>query len=79
MKLRLSNLGSRAAAGVIFFCVSLLPAGATPRSLGDLTGPWQLLVDDAFIAEKHEVVRVYHPFEKDPRNPVLVADRPWEG
>ncbi|HOY58047.1 MAG TPA: hypothetical protein PK640_07900 [Verrucomicrobiota bacterium] len=79
MKLRLSYLGSGAVTGVILFCLSSLPAGATPRSLGDLTGPWQLLVDDALIAEKHEVVRVYHPFEKNPRNPVLVADRPWEG
>ena len=79
MRLRLSNLGSVVTSGVLFFWLSSLPAAATSRSLGDLTGPWQLLVDDALIAEKHDVVRVYHPFEKDPRNPVLVADRPWEG
>ena len=49
------------------------------KSLGDLTGPWQLLVDDHLIAEKANVARTYHAFEKHPGNPVLVADKPWEG
>ncbi len=50
----------------------------SPRSLNDLTGPWQLFVDDHLVAARQEVVRTYHPFEKHPANPVLVADRPWE-
>ena len=48
-------------------------------STNDLTGPWQLLVDDFPVASKSNVVRTYHPFEKYPNNPVLVVDRPWEG
>lgn len=59
---------------------SMTAAGAQPpRSLNDLTGPWQLFVDDYLVASKDKVVRTYHPFEKDPRNPLIKADRPWEG
>lgn len=50
-----------------------------PRSLNDLTGPWQLFVDDYAVESRSGVTRVYHPFTKYPHNPVLVADRPWEG
>jgi hypothetical protein len=40
------------------------------RSLGDLSGPWQLFVDDYLIAESANLVRTYHAFEKYPGNPV---------
>jgi len=46
---------------------------------GILAGPWQLFVDDYLIEEKSNVVRTYHPFKKYAGNPVLVADKPWEG
>ncbi|MBN1346722.1 MAG: hypothetical protein JXQ73_28790 [Phycisphaerae bacterium] len=56
------------------------PAAITaPRQLGDLTGPWQLFVDDGIVAEKTDLTRVYHAFDKHPANPVLKADKPWEG
>lgn len=48
-------------------------------SLDDLTGPWQLFVDDFPVASRTNVVRTYHPFQKYASNPVLVTDRPWEG
>lgn len=51
-------------------------AGRTP---GDLSGPWQLFVDDGIVAEKSGLVRRYHAFEKHPANPVLRGERPWEG
>ena len=54
-------------------------ASAPPRAPSDLAGPWQLFVDDAGIAEKTNVARVYHAFEKLPANPVLVPENPWEG
>ncbi len=38
--------------------------GSKPRSLGDLTGPWELVVDDHLIQEKQGLVRRYHPFQK---------------
>jgi hypothetical protein len=54
-------------------------AGAwAAASVDDLTGPWQLFVDDYPIASKTNVVRTYHPFQKYANNPVLVADQPWE-
>lgn len=49
------------------------------RSLGDLTGPWELLVDDYLVASKDNVVRTYHPFKKHPGNPIVISDQPWEG
>ncbi|MEO5997710.1 MAG: LamG-like jellyroll fold domain-containing protein [Chitinophagaceae bacterium] len=50
-----------------------------PPSLSDLTGPWQLLIDDYLIDNKENIHRTYHPFTKNPNNPILVADKPWEG
>jgi len=53
------------------------PAQAAEKALDDLTGPWQLLVDDYLIASKSNVVRTYHPFEKYPGNPIIRPDKPW--
>ncbi len=47
------------------------------KSMGDLTGDWQLFVDDYLVASKANVVRTYHPFEMHPGNPIMVADKPW--
>lgn len=52
---------------------------AGPAVLGDLTGPWQLFVDSYLVDASDNVVRTYHPFEKDSQNPVLTATEPWEG
>lgn len=40
-----------------------------PRG-SDLSGPWQLFVDDYLVAQAEGVARVYHAFEKHPGNPV---------
>ena len=48
------------------------------KSLGDLTGSWQLFIDDHLVSAKENVVRKYHPFKKYTNNPVLVVDQPWE-
>ena len=48
------------------------------RSLGDLSGPWQLFVDDHLVETKKGLIRTYHPFEKYSGNPVLTGDKPWE-
>ncbi len=53
--------------------------GWAASSVDDLTGPWQLLVDDFPVGSRTNVVRTYHPFQKYAGNPVLVADQPWEG
>jgi hypothetical protein len=68
----------------IFLCPSLAlalltsPAAFAVKSLGDLTGPWQLFMDDYLIGSKDSVLRRYHPFEKYTNNPIVVVDQPWE-
>jgi hypothetical protein len=52
---------------------------ANKKSSADLTGPWQILVDDYLIDKKINITRVYHPFTKYAGNPLLIADKPWEG
>ncbi len=54
-----------------------LPVSAQESFLGDLTGPWQLLVDDYLIEEKRGVVRTWHPLKKHPANPVLGMTGSW--
>lgn len=62
--------------------VSLLGVAHNPaqaqQSLGDLSGPWQLVVDDYLVAEMNGVSRTYHAFEKYAGNPVLLPTEPWE-
>ncbi len=60
-------------------CLTIAMCAVAGTHLGDLTGPWKLLVDDHFIAHKVNVSRVYHAFEKHEANPLLRADTPWEG
>ncbi|MDM8005786.1 MAG: hypothetical protein QUV05_06505 [Phycisphaerae bacterium] len=64
-------------------CTWLLACGqghaGAAVGLSDLTGPWLLLVDDHAVASRVDVTRTYHPFQKYAGNPVIVADKPWEG
>ena len=46
-------------------------APKVPRSLGDLSGPWILFLDNHCVAERNNVTRSYNKFEKDKRNPLL--------
>jgi hypothetical protein len=39
-------------------------AAFAAKSAGDLTGPWQLFVDDYLVSSKSSIVRTYHHFEK---------------
>ena len=49
-----------------------------PLPLGSLADNWYLMLDDEHLASR-EVPRVYHPFQKHPNNPIMIADRPYEG
>ncbi len=53
-------------------------AGETARITDQMTGSWQLFIDDYLIASKKNVVRRYHQFRKHPGNPLIIVDRPWE-
>ena len=70
-------------AGTVFFALVFLFGSSSPQawaaaSINDLTGPWQLLVDDYPVAFKTNVVRTYHPLQKYAGNPVLPPTEPWE-
>lgn len=61
-------------------CAEPLVTPARPGTPGivDVGSEKQLFLDDLLLAEYSRVSRfVYRP-EKSPRNPILVADRPWE-
>lgn len=64
--------------------ILLLAAGASQspaaviKSPEQMTGPWQLFVDDHLIASQKNIVRRPHAFQKHPGNPLIVVDRPWE-
>ncbi len=66
------------ALGVFLLLGCTVPQARAAAALDDLTGPWQLLVDDYPVLFKTNVVRTYHAFQKYANNPVVVADRPWE-
>jgi len=74
---------NQALIGCAIACLTpFVPASAAEkpnRSTGDLSGHWHLFVDDSIVLEKTAVTRRYHPFQKHPANPVLRADKPWEG
>ena len=63
---------------VLLGCLVSVPAFSAEQ-LGDLTGPWVLFADDHAVAVKEDVARVYHAFEKHLGNPIMRADKPWEG
>ena len=47
---------------------------------GPARGPWRRLFLDAAVVEAHEgLARVFHAVEKFSGNPVIKADKPWEG
>lgn len=49
-----------------------LPDG--PKSLSDLSGPWQLFLDDFLIESQTNVARRFHPFRKFEENPLRAAE-----
>ena len=71
--------GLRILLAALLLCTLTGFLAAAPKSLGDLTGPWQLFLDDYLIQKKSGVVRRYHEFQKHASNPVLKPDQPWEG
>jgi Concanavalin A-like lectin/glucanases superfamily len=53
----------------VWLAIGLARAADVERQ-DDPAGHWQLFVDDALIARRDGVVRTYHPFEKEPTNPI---------
>lgn len=74
------NIGKRVSVIVLMWLAldaNLVP-GTAQKAPGDLTGPWQLFIDDYLVASKANVVRRYHSFNKYKGNPLVVVDKPWE-
>ena len=59
-------------------CCFLTSTSPAQDPLVDLTGSWQLFVDDYLVAETTNVSRSYYQFQKVSSEPVLEADQPWE-
>ena len=52
----------------------------TDAVIGSEKGPWRRLFLDSTVVESQQgLLRQFHAAEKHPNNPLLVADRPWEG
>lgn len=75
---RQASVVSATVVGLLAFALLASDAMAS-ESLSDLTGAWQLLIDDFLVESKTDVTRTYHPFQKYAGNPVIEADQPWEG
>jgi len=64
-------------------CGVALATGATPtvdgRGLTHIGTQKQLFIDDSIIMQTSHVMRVLNPVVKAPSNPIIKADRPWEG
>lgn len=72
-------LNRQSARNALFLLLVFTSSVLAAEPLEDLTGPWQLFVDDYTIDEKAGVDRTYHAFQKHPGNPLIVGDQPWEG
>ena len=81
MSLKSKALFNCAFAILILSCGTVLPQSSQAETpvLGDLTGSWQLFVDDYLIDNKDNLTRTYHQFQKSSANPVLEGDQSWEG
>lgn len=60
------------------------PVAAPPSAEDDLAGPAQgpwrrLFLDGSVIEQQAGLQQVFHQAVKHPANPLIVADRPWEG
>ncbi len=76
------NVVLRIACAVGWLSLVSLSHGATnattSRSLSDMTGHWQLFVDDHLVSSLDNTHRTFHPFKKHESNPVVKPDKPWE-
>jgi hypothetical protein len=59
--------------------VTSSPAHAGPASPFNVGSKAQLFVDRILVREARGIVFTLHPAEKHPDNPLIRADRPWEG
>lgn len=67
-------------AALLLAAATLLAADAPDGMAGPSEGPWRRLFLDASVVEKSAgLERTFHALEKHPGNPVLKADKPWEG
>ena len=61
-----------------FAKAQILPA-ARPPSPFDIGNRAQLFIDQTLVAESDRISYTLHQAQKHPANPLIKADRPWEG
>ncbi len=67
------------ALGTISYSPARAEASYRSASPVDVGNKAQLFVDRLMVREAHEVGFTLHQAVKHPNNPLVVADRPWEG
>jgi len=74
-------MGAAACPGPLAYANEPAAAGERYRSPSpfDIGTKPQLFVDRVLVRESREVAFTLHPAEKHPANPLMVADKPWEG
>jgi hypothetical protein len=60
------------------FLLALLPGSAAAGGAFDVGSRSQLFVDHVLVRSSTNVAFTLHPARKHPKNPLVVADRPWE-
>ncbi|WP_298864532.1 hypothetical protein [uncultured Gimesia sp.] len=60
-------------------CLSAAAADPKSKAVYDAGDRVQLFVDRSVIDQVQRLTFTQHPGKEDPKNPILVADQPWEG
>jgi hypothetical protein len=61
-----------------FVNAQILPASRSPSPF-DIGSRAQLFIDQTLVAESNRISYTLHAAQKHPANPLIKADRPWEG
>ncbi|MCC6696215.1 MAG: hypothetical protein IT365_11350 [Candidatus Hydrogenedentes bacterium] len=62
--------------GLVCLACAMAEPPASPFDVGSRS---QLFVDQVLVRDAHNVAFTLHPARRHPENPILRADRPWEG
>ncbi|HWB00392.1 MAG TPA: hypothetical protein VG713_17985 [Pirellulales bacterium] len=65
--------------GVVCVAIGCGRASAEPSGAFDVGDRAQLFIDQVLVRSAHNVSFTLHPGAKHPANPLVRADRPWEG
>ena len=64
---------------IVLVCGAMAARGEPPMSPFNVADKSQLFVDRVLVRETRDIAFTLHPARKHPDNPVVKADKPWEG